>query len=122
MARSMSSRAKSTCCSEALTLRSISGWTSAKLPSRWTSHFAAKFGDVLTVSTPPPPAWRCRQPLCAGSDAVKSVAHDDKIGAASFGNDEALPFAIEQLQSELRLERPHLMADGTLGDAEFLRR
>ena len=46
----MSSRAKSTWCSDALTLRSISGWASAKRPSRWTSHFAAKFGEVLTVT------------------------------------------------------------------------
>jgi len=67
-------------------------------------------------------ALALQQPLCPGSDAVKSVAHDNEIGAAGFGNDEALPFAIEQLQSELGLERLHLMADGTLRDAEFLRR
>jgi hypothetical protein len=35
----------------------IAGWVSAKRPSRWTSHFAAKFGEVLTVSAPP--RWRC---------------------------------------------------------------
>jgi hypothetical protein len=33
------------------------GMASAKRPSRWTSHFAAKLGEVLTVSAPP--LWRC---------------------------------------------------------------
>jgi hypothetical protein len=34
------------------TRRSISGWASAKRPSRCTSHLAAKSGDVLTVPVP----------------------------------------------------------------------
>src|SRR6516225_7337537 len=53
---STSSRAKSTRWSLAATRRSISGWLSANRPSRPTSHFAAKSGETLTVSTPE----RCR--------------------------------------------------------------
>src|SRR5262245_40139716 len=92
IARSISSRAKSMCCNEALTLRSISGWASAKRPRRWTSHFAAKFGEVLTVSAPP--LW-LQQPLRAVGDAIERIAHDREIGAAALGDDEPLVLAIE---------------------------
>src|SRR6516162_1476110 len=56
------------------------------------------------------------------ADAVESVAHDREIGAACLGDDQPLAFAIEQLQPELGLERLDLMADGALGDAQFLGR
>ncbi len=52
IAMSIASRTKSTCSMVAPTLRSTPGWAAAKVPSRCTSHFAAKLGEVLTVSTP----------------------------------------------------------------------
>src|SRR5262252_8082732 len=97
---------------DALTLRSISGWASAKRPSLWTSHFAAKLGEVLTVSAPA--ALALQQSLGSVADAVERIAHHHEIGAASLGDHQALPFAVEQLQSELGLERLHLMADRAL--------
>ena len=56
------------------------------------------------------------------ADAVESVAHDHEIGAACLGDHQPLAFAIEQLQPELGLECFDLMADGALGDAQFLGR
>src|SRR5262245_30521033 len=47
----MSSRFKSTCCSDALMRRSRCGWVTENPPSRGTSHLLAKFGDMVTVST-----------------------------------------------------------------------
>ena len=65
-------------------------------------------------------ALALQQALRPGGDAVEGIAHDGEIGAARLGDDEPLPLAIEKLQSELGLERLHLMADGALGDAELL--
>jgi hypothetical protein len=65
-------------------------------------------------------SWQ--QPLRPIGDAIEGVAHDREIGAASLGDQQPLVLAIEQLQSELGLERLHLMADRALGDAELPRR
>src|SRR5713101_5392398 len=65
-------------------------------------------------------ALALQQPLRSSRDAVESIAYDTEIGAARFGDDEALAFTIEKFQSKLGLECFHLMADGTLGDAELL--
>jgi hypothetical protein len=65
-------------------------------------------------------SWQ--QPLRPIGDAIEGVAHDREIGAASLGDQQPLVLAIEQLQSELDLERFHLMADRALGDAELPRR
>jgi hypothetical protein len=61
-----------------------------------------------------------QQPLRSVAYAIERVAHDDEVGAPGLGDDQPLAFAIEELQSELDLERLHLMADRALGDAEFL--
>src|SRR2546421_3467511 len=53
-------------------------------------------------------------------DAVEGIAHDAKIGAASLGDHQPLPFAIEKLQPKLRFQRFHLMADGSLRDEKLL--
>ena len=65
-------------------------------------------------------ALTLQQALRSGGDAVEGITHDHEIGASGFGDGETLPFAVEQLQPELGLERLHLMADGALGDAELL--
>src|SRR6476646_988690 len=65
-------------------------------------------------------ALALQQPLCPGSDAVEGIAHHNEIGAPGLGDGETLPFAVEQLQPELGLERLHLMADVALGYAELL--
>src|SRR5262249_34936456 len=67
-------------------------------------------------------ALALQQPFGPVADAVESVAHDHEIGATCLGDDQPLSLAIEQLQPELGLERLDLMADGALGDAEFLGR
>jgi hypothetical protein len=60
------------------------------------------------------------QPFRPDGDPVESIPHHGEIVAAGLGNDEALTFAIEELQSQQRLERLHLMAHGALRDAQRL--
>src|SRR5262249_38638467 len=63
-----------------------------------------------------------QQPLGADGDAVQRVADDGQIIAASFGEDQPLPFAMEELEPKCIFERFHLMADGTLRDVQLLSR
>jgi len=56
------------------------GWASANRPSRYTSHLAAKSGDVLTVRTPE--FCRLQYALGAGGDSVECVTYDVEIFAA----------------------------------------
>ena len=65
-------------------------------------------------------ALALQQPLGSVGDSIEGIAHDREVGATCLGDHQSLPFAIEQLQPELGLERLHLMADGALGDAELL--
>jgi hypothetical protein len=65
-------------------------------------------------------ALALQQPLRSVADAIECIAHDNEVGTPGLGDDQPLALAIEELQSELGLERLHLMADRTLGDAEFL--
>ncbi len=62
------------------------------------------------------------QTLGTGGDAVEGIAHDLKISASGFRDDQALSFPHEKLEAKLSLQRFHLMARGTLRDANFLRR
>src|SRR6202165_567205 len=61
-----------------------------------------------------------QQAFRARRNAVESIAHDFEIAAARLRDDEPLSLPVEELQPELGLERLYLMADGTLGDAQFL--
>ena len=47
-----------------------------------------------------------QQPLGADGDAVERVAHDGEIVAAGFGDDQALPLAVEQFYCKLRPPAP----------------
>src|SRR5262245_16943863 len=67
-------------------------------------------------------ALALQKPLRSVPDAVERIAHDNEIGAAGFGDHQPLPFAVEKPQSEFGFECLHLMADGTLRDAELLSR
>src|SRR5262249_15649559 len=67
-------------------------------------------------------ALALQQALGSVADAVESIAHDHEIGATGLGDHQPLSLAIEQLQAEFGLEWLDLMADGALGDAEFLGR
>src|SRR5262249_26908960 len=61
-----------------------------------------------------------QQALGSHGNAVKRLAHNRQIIAPGIGNDEPLPLAIEELDAKLRLQRLHLMAHGTLCDAQLL--
>ena len=74
------------------TRRSMSGWASANRPSRFTSHLAAKSGEVLTVKTPD---FAAATAFRADRDPIQRIADHGKIFAASFGNYQSLAFAIE---------------------------
>ncbi len=63
-----------------------------------------------------------QQPLGADGDPVERIANDGQVIAAGFGEDQPLPFAMEQLEPKYILERFHLMADGALRDIQFLGR
>src|SRR5215469_9282203 len=60
------------------------------------------------------------QALGSHGDTVKCVAHNRQIIAPGIGDDEPLPLPIEELDAKLRLQRLHLMAHGTLCDAQLL--
>ena len=63
-----------------------------------------------------------QKPLGADGDTVQRVAHDVEIVLARFGDDEALAFAIEELDGKFGFERLHLMAHCALGDAQLFGR
>ena len=63
-----------------------------------------------------------QQPFGSDRDPVERIPDDGQIVAAGFGDDQALAFAIEQLDAELDLERLDLMTDGALGDEKLFRR
>ncbi len=68
---------------------SIVGWISAKRPSRCTSHFDAKLGDVLTVRTPALWRWSRRSVPAAfrrcpfGRDAVAAATKSGSMAKKS---------------------------------------
>jgi len=47
--------------------------------------------------------------------------HGHTVSVAGGGDGQPLALAVEQLQAEFGLQSLHLMADGTLGDAQFVR-
>src|SRR6516225_2448898 len=60
-----------------------------------------------------------QEPLGADSDLVQGIADDRQIVASSFGEDQPLPFAMEQLEPQCIFERLHLMAHGALRDVQL---
>jgi len=60
-----------------------------------------------------------QQPLGADGDTVERVAHDGKIVAPGFGDDQALALAIEQLYGKLRFQSFDLVTHRALGDAKL---
>ena len=71
----------------------------------------------------------CELAVLLGRDVVEELLLELKhaLGAAiqppaRFGGLDAPARAVEELQAEALLERPHLQRDGRLGDAEPLRR
>jgi len=72
----------------------MSGRASASRRADARSHFAAKSGDVLTVSTPE--AWRLRQTLRAHCNAIQRIADHGKIFATRLGHRQALVLANEE--------------------------
>src|SRR4026209_967357 len=63
-----------------------------------------------------------KQPLGADSDAIEGVAQDREVLPTCVGDDQTLAFAVEELDSEFEFQSLHLMADGALGDKQFLGR
>ena len=74
---------------------------SANRPSRLTSHFAAKSGDVLTVENAA--LLTLQQPFGADGDPVQCIADHGQVIASSFGEDQPLPFAMEELEPKCSL-------------------
>src|SRR5262249_38352846 len=62
-----------------------------------------------------------QKPLGAHRDAVERITHHGEIVAARLGNDDALAFAIEQLDAESGFKRLDLLAYRALRDEELLR-
>jgi hypothetical protein len=62
-----------------------------------------------------------KQVFCADGNSVEGIAQDREVLASHLGNDQALPFAVEELDTKLRLQGLDLVAHGTLGDKELLR-
>ena len=96
------------------------GCSSAKRPRRLTSHLAAKSGDVLTRERAG--ALALEKAFGAERNAVEGVAQGGEVLAASLGDDESLPLAIEELDPELLLQRFDLVAYRALGDEQLLGR
>ncbi len=63
-----------------------------------------------------------QEPLSAHRDAVERVAHDGQIVASGFGDDQALPLAVEQFYRKLSLQRLDLVAHRALRHAKLFRR
>ena len=59
------------------------------------------------------------KPLGAGGNAVQGIAYDVEIIPARFRNDQALAFAIEELDREFCFERLDLVAHRALRDAKL---
>jgi hypothetical protein len=49
-------------------------------------------------------------------DPIQRIADDDEIFTASLRDDQSLPFAIEQLETERFFQRLHLVTDCALGN------
>src|SRR5260370_25551724 len=62
------------------------------------------------------------QPLGAGADVVERLANHAEVIPAGRGNLEALALAAEELDAELGLEGPDLLAHRALGDVKLLGR
>ena len=60
-----------------------------------------------------------KQAVRAHGNSIQRVAHDSEVLLAGAGDDEALAVAREQLETENRFERFHLLAYSYLADAEF---
>src|SRR5262245_39320056 len=58
--------------------------------------------------------------LCSIGDASESVSLDRQVVPAGFTDAPPLPFALEKLDSEFRLQRFDLMTHRTLGDGKRL--
>jgi hypothetical protein len=61
-----------------------------------------------------------QQPFGADSDLVQRITDDRQVIAASFGEDQPLPFVDEELERKCIFERFHVMADGALRDVQLL--
>jgi hypothetical protein len=51
---------------------------------------------------------------------MEDIANDLEIAAPRLRDHQPLALPVEQLEAQLGFERLHLMADGALGDAQFL--
>src|SRR5260370_40967293 len=60
------------------------------------------------------------QPLGAGADVVERLANHAEVIPAGRGNLEALALAAEELDAELGLKGPDLLAHRALGDVKLL--
>ena len=118
IARSPSSRAKSTRSIKAASFSSISGYASANRPSRLTSHLAAKSGHVLTVIVPE--RCRCSSRSVPSSSRSNTSRTTGEIAAPGLGDDQTIVLALEELKRKLDLERLDLVADGALRQAQLL--
>ena len=63
-----------------------------------------------------------QQPFGADGDPVQCIADDGEVIAASLGEDQPLPLAMEELEPECVLERFDLMADRALRDVQLFGR
>ena len=61
-----------------------------------------------------------KRPLCSIGDAIESVAHDRQVFSAGLSDAQSLPFAVEKLDTEFRLQRFDLMTHRTLSDGKLL--
>ena len=57
------------------------------------------------------------QTLRADGDAIKGISQNDEVFPSRFCDDQSLAFAIEQLDTEVRLQGFYLMAHSALRDA-----
>jgi hypothetical protein len=62
-----------------------------------------------------------QEALCAGRNAIEGVTQDGEVLLTSIRDHQALPFADEEFDAEIRLQRLDLMAYGARCNAEFLR-
>ena len=62
-----------------------------------------------------------QQAISTECDPVECILHHGQVVVAGGGDGQPLALAVEQLQAEFGLQSLHLMADGTLGDAQFFR-
>ena len=62
-----------------------------------------------------------QQAISAERNPVERLLHHGQVVVPGVGDEQPMAFAVEQLQAEFGLQSLHLMADGTLGDAQFVR-